>query len=182
MKRICMIVLLISLFALGGCQRSEDVSVDGNRVVLHPPGTSSATITANGSFSVGQKEVALSADQQALFTQYHDAVVTVHRDRDAIKNEGMAIASDGLHLAGKKLRNVLAHSASTAQESEKIAATMQTKGQSIGKTALTLCKEAQDLQRLQGTLATQVEAFKPYADVNAAPGVNCVSTSKTSTD
>lgn len=172
MNKMHMTLLLILMLPLAACQH-EDVSVDSGSVVLHPSGVRNATISADGRFSVGQKVIDLSDDQQTLFAQYHDAVVAGHRDRDALKNNGKAMALQGLHLAGNQLRNAVAHSGSNAQKDKTIAATMHAKGKSMEKLGHDLCHAVRQLERVQSKLAKQVSAFKPYANIDAAAQVNC---------
>lgn len=175
MNKAAWIIPLLLLGTLTACHQSEDVSVDGNRVILHPSGEPPAEIDARGNFSVAHKKIELPADQQALFVLYHDAVVAVHRDRDALKEGGKAMARQGLHLAGNQIRDALAHSSSSAQESKEVAARIQTKGEALGETGQALCREIHQLERTQSKLAEQVSAFKPYANIDASAQVHCSS-------
>lgn len=172
MNKIHMPLLLTLILTLTACQH-DDVSVNDRSVVLHPPGTPSATIDPDGHFSVDRKKIQLSSSQQAQLRQYHDAVMEVHRERDAIKNQGKAMAREGLSLAGKQLHNALARSGSSAKPTEKTAREMQTQAEGMAKSAHTLCRKVQKLNAGQALLAEQISAFKPYANINAAPGVNC---------
>lgn len=164
---------LLAVIALAGCHRGEDVTVDGRSIILHPSGAPTATITANGSFSVGQNNIKLSPAEHTLFTRYYDAVAALHHDRDAMKKAGMAMAGQAVHLAGKQLHNALAHSSSSEQATKQLDATIRSKGEGIKQMADKLCREVHQVDTAQSALNAQVGAFKAYANIDATAQVHC---------
>lgn len=173
---------LLAIVALAGCHHGEDVAVNGRSIVLNASGAPTATITANGSFSVGQTNIELSPAEQTLFAQYYKAVAALHHDRDATKKAGMAMAGQAVHLAGKQLHNALAHSSTSEQATKKLDATIQSQSEGIKVMADKLCREAHQVNTTQSALSAQVGAFKPYANVDATAQVHCGSWNTTSSD
>lgn len=172
-KSARLIGLVLLTVALAACHRGQDISFDGHSVSLHAANQPTATITSRGSFSVGSKLIKITPTERQLFLRYYNQVTGIHQDTEAVKHAGMDIAGQGLHMAGQSIKQAvgLAEGSSTGEKA--MGQAMHAKAQALTDAATQLCQEAKQAQALQATLADQIPAFEPYADINPAPGVDC---------
>jgi hypothetical protein len=172
MKSLRLIGLIALTTMMVGCQRDGGIHIGGQSITLHTAEHPAATITARGSLSVGRTDIDLTTAERQMLIRYYNGVVAVHQQTDAMQHQGVAMAGKALHMAGHSIeRTVGVGSAGSTAESSGHA--MQATGKQIQQQAQALCREASQVRQLQATLAAQLDAFRPYADVNPAPGVYC---------
>jgi hypothetical protein len=172
MKRLCLIGLAALTLMLVACQRDGGIHIGGRSITLHAANRPAATVTARGSLSVGRTDIDVTMAERQMLIRYYHGVVAVHQQADAMQHAGVAMAGKALHVAGHSIeRAVGADSASSTSETAGHA--MRATGKQIRQQAQALCHDAGQVKQLQATLAAQIDAFRPYADVNPAPGVHC---------
>lgn len=175
MKKTASLFCLVVLAALlGGCHRGHDISFDGHSVTLHANSQPAATITSRGSFSVGSKLIDVTPDQRQLLIRYYNGVMDIHRGVESLKKAGFAMAGKSLDMAGESVKQAVGLSDSSTAD-KAAAEAMQDKGRQMEQAAAQLCRTVGEVKQWQASIATQIAAFKPYAGLDAAPGVHCSS-------
>ncbi len=174
MKHALRIVGMVAAVAmLAACHRGQDITFDGHSISLHASGQPTATITSRGSFSVGSKLVDVTPAQRQLFLRYYNRATAIHADTQALKQAGVNLAGKTLKAAGESIKQAVAPATGGSTSPQAPGAVAQAAGDRITRRAHALCQEVQQAQALQALLSTQVPAFKPYADIETAPGVHC---------
>lgn len=169
-KTACLLALVAATALLTACHRGNDISFDGRSVTLHADNAPAATITSRGSFSVGPKLVEISPDQRQLLIRYYNGVVAIHQDTG---NVAMDIAGKAVEKAGHSIGDALdiASSSSTAGKAS------QGDEKQMQQSIAGFCARIEQVEQLQATLATRIDAFKPYAGIDPAPNVHCTGSS-----
>jgi hypothetical protein len=176
MKKIVRLISLVALTSLlAACHRGHDISVDGHSVTLHVDDQPAATITSRGSFSVGSKLIDVTPDQRQLLIRYYNGVVDIHRGVESLKKAGFAMAGKSLDMAGQSVKQAVGLASDSSTAGKAAAKAMQDKGQQMEQAAAQLCRTVGEVKQWQASIATQIAAFKPYAELDAAPGVHCSS-------
>lgn len=181
MKIMHLIGLIALTATLTACHQGNVASVDGTLITLHADNAPAATISAQGDLRIDKTSVDLSAAQRRLLTRYHDGIMAIDSSRKALTQTSTDVAGKSMKLAGKSIKQAvgLGHDSSSA-----LAAAEQDinrAGDAIGKKALALCTRLEKIRNLQAALDRQLDAFKPYADIDPAPGVHCNQTSSSTT-
>jgi Protein of unknown function (DUF2884) len=162
--------LVAAAVALTACgNHGDDTQVFGgstdivnHRITLHDglvtikaSGVPDAVIEANGQLTIDGKAVPVNDAQRALLQRYNATAQTMRADAIATGKAGMATATQAMSTAAGKLTG--AESEESAKD--KVEAAAQTVKQAAGK----ICSDLADMKVVQDQLATQMDAFKPYA-------------------
>ncbi len=166
------VAIALSLL-LVACHGGQDVSIDGRSITLHASGAPTATITSQGSLSVGSKLVDTSPDERQLLVRYYDDVVAIHKGAENMEKAGVAIAGKALHLAGHSIGKSVGLASGSSAADQARAQAVENAGQEIGRKGKHLCDKVHQAETLQSTLARRIPAFQPYARLDPAPGVQC---------
>jgi hypothetical protein len=165
--------LLLALAPLAGCDERnhftvissgytsiEDgaISIESSQIVLNPKHGPSATIGGSGDFAVDGKPVQITPAQRALLLQYYVGAM-------AVREDGVATGKAATTAAGKAVKQALS---SDDKGKDKIGA----EGDKISKAASKICDDLAQIRDAQDQLATQLDAFKPYAQLITAQSVS----------
>lgn len=150
--------------ALGACSGtgSFDAHVNGNlhinfdngNLVVNAPSHPDARIAANGDLTIGGNAVALTPAQRDLLKQYYAQAISVRDDGIATGKAGAAL---GVHAIGSVLDGLF------SGKPDKIDHEMDARSKTVETAAMHLCGDLKQLKTTQGSLATQLPAFRPYA-------------------
>lgn len=174
MKKIVRLIGLVALTSLlAACHRGHDISIDGHSITMHASDQPAATITSTGSLSVGPKLIDVSPDQRQMLMHFYSGVVSIQASSKAMKQAGVDMAGDALHVAGHSIASAVGVAADSSTADKATAQAIQTKGDAMEKKAHQLCIRVHQIKSLQTTMATQIPAFKPYAGLDPAPGASC---------
>lgn len=175
MKTIRFALLLGLAVLLTGCQGSPDVSIENQHISLNPAGAPAATIDAHGNLSIDGETVTVSAPQRQMLARYHDNVVALYAETEALKDIGLNMAGDALQMAGRSIKESIGLAEPASTDAKAQAQAMRAKGEKIEQRAQTLCQRLQRTRELQATLASHIAAFGPYARLDPAPAqLNCL--------
>ncbi len=180
--RICLIFALVAL--VSGCGDSTTnttvvtddssmmnghISLSDGAVALKPDGVPQAVISAAGDFTIDGKAVVVTPEQRSLLKNYYGGVV-------AIRDHGLATGAAAAGVAGTALSSVAKGLANG--ETKNIDADVSASTAKVQAQATQICSDLSQLHATQQTLTTQLDAFKPYAVVNADEAEDCLRNNK----
>lgn len=128
---------------------------DGN-VTIRASGVPDAVVDASGHLAINGQDVTVNDAQRALLKHYNAAALAMHDDAIATGKAGMATATQAMSSAAGKLTG--SESEETVKEKVDAAAA------NVKQAAARICDDLADMKGAQDDLATQLDAFKPYAD------------------
>lgn len=134
---------------------NSHVTLKDGKVVVRASGEPDAVIDTSGSLSIGGKDVAVNDAQRALLQRYNGAAKTM---RDHAIATGMA----GVTTASKEL-GAVAGKLTGADSAEETRTKAEAAAQNVEQAAAKICDDIADMKTAQDALATQLDAFKPYA-------------------
>ncbi|AFC85537.1 DUF2884 family protein [Frateuria aurantia] len=142
------------------------LSMIHGRVVLKAKGQPDASISRQGEFSIDDRPVSLSPEQQAQFQRYYaQTEAVVHQSIDVAK----AGAGAGLGISAGVMHNLLEGKTDDAS----MQATVHEHLTGLSHSVDAICNLLAAQQTLQDQLATQVAAFRPYASITDAQIQEC---------
>lgn len=124
-----------------------------------------AEITPQGDFLIAGKPVSLTPAQRNEMLAYREQVVAIGR-------EGIAIGRQGATLGVDAASEAIA-GAFSGQSEQQIRQRVEAKASGIRQAAAKICNRLPGLMVSQQKLATDVPAFKPYADLTPARIADC---------
>lgn len=136
------------------------ISIESSQIVLNPEHGPSATIGGSGDFAVDGKAVQITPAQRALLIQYHAGAL-------AVREDGVATGKAAT-TAGKAIKQALSSDDDGKSTKDRIGA----EGDKISKAASKICDDLAQIRDAQDQLATQLDAFKPYAQLITAQSVS----------
>jgi hypothetical protein len=138
------------------------MDIINNRITLHDgvvtiraSGVPDATVNAQGQLAVDGHDVAVSDAQRSLLQRYNAAAQTMRTDAIATGKAGAATAAKAVSAAAGKITGADSAEAARAQAEEAAA--------NVKQAAAKICDDLETMKSAQDELATQLEAFKPYA-------------------
>lgn len=163
--------LLLSAACLAGCHADEHsitissyITLHGETVAVHAPDRPDALINANGELTIGNKPIAVTASEHELLKQYHVTAM-------AIRDHGIATGKAGIETAGRALGSVASGLASG--NTDKIDAEVSASVAKVDASAALICTDLAQIHTTQESLASQLEAFRPYALIKADEARHC---------
>jgi hypothetical protein len=169
------VYLLPTMFAIAagvaGCNSSDHydtvtnyLSIHEGSIAVHSSGRADADITAAGDLSIAGNNVAVNDTQRDLFKHYYTTAL-------AIRDHGIATGEAGAAVAGKALSSVASGLASG--DTSKIDSEVNASADKVEAKAALICTDLADLRSTQETLAGQLPAFQPYAQIKANEADDC---------
>lgn len=124
-----------------------------------------AEITPQGDFLVAGKPVPLTAAQRNEMLAYRAQLIEIVRQGMAIGKQGAAL---GMHAAGAAIAGIF-----SGEPEQQIHQRVEAQTSGIRQAAAKLCDRMPALMTSQQKLATDVPAFKPYADLTLGKVDEC---------
>lgn len=168
--RTFLLPMILLLTLVSGCGHSDHVSmisfidVDGGRVALRAPHQEDALISAAGDLTIGTANVTVNAAQRDLLKNYYTTAVS-------LRDHGIATGKAGMAVAGKALGSVASGLASG--NTDKIDSEVNASAAKVEAQAMLVCKDVAELRATQDTLAAQLPAFQPYAQIKQHDAEDC---------
>ncbi|WP_165418537.1 DUF2884 family protein [Dyella amyloliquefaciens] len=163
----CVLILAALTTACSGSD--DDVHVLGgstdfinNRITLHDgvvtikaSGVPDATVNAQGQLAIDGHDVAVNDAQRTLLQSYNAAAQTMRTDAIATGKAGASTATQAVTAAADKITG--------AEGAEAVRAKAEEAAANVKQAAAKICEDVATMKSAQDELATQLEAFKPYA-------------------
>lgn len=169
-QRIAAFALLA--LVLSGCSGRDEVQVgfqhisviDDSNIALHAKTGPDAVVSADGQLSIDGKSVAITPPQQALLKQYFTDAITLRNDAVKTGVAGLSTASTAIHSVVTELAN---------GTPDRIAPTVEKSAAKVEAHANLICTDLSALRSTQQALVAQLDAFKPYATIDADSVEDC---------
>ncbi|HUW51924.1 MAG TPA: hypothetical protein VMV99_00695 [Rhodanobacter sp.] len=164
-------VMLLAAACLTGCDDRDHhetvanyISIHDGSVAVHAPGRADADISAAGDLSIADTNVPVSAAQRDLLRHYYSTAL-------ALRDHGIATGKAGIATAGQALKSVASGLASG--NPDKIDSEVNASAARVKAQAALVCNDLADLRTVQESLAAQLPAFQPYAQIKASEADKC---------
>jgi hypothetical protein len=142
----------------------DNVSIEGDDVVLHPDGEPRAVIAASGDLRIDGRRIETSLKDRMLLVRYNQSVHAIVAEALDL---GMQGASIGVHALTAALVGLVTGDGENAKRAvEPQARRMKQRGRA-------LCLEARTLQQVQDEIAKDVQEFRPYAVIDVHDKHQC---------
>jgi len=138
--------------------------VDDAHIAVHARGVADAVVSADGTLAIGGHGVAVTAQQQESLKRYYAGVAALHRD-------AIATGKAGMRTAGKAIGSVV--SGLVNGDTDKIGGKVEAEAAKVEAAALTVCRDLSAIQAEQVFIVGQLEAFRPYAVIDARSVADC---------
>jgi hypothetical protein len=142
---------------------SGNLAFDGDAVVLKR-GSTTARIAANGDLTIDGKDVPVDAEQRAELVAYHGAA-------RQLRSNALATGRAGAQLAKDVVADVL--SGIAQGDTSEIKRNAELKAQNVKRAAGRICDDLGTMRAAQDRLAGSLDAFKPFATIDAATLDDC---------
>lgn len=143
------------------------ITVRHERVTLHTSGAPEAVISATGDFTIDGKTITVTPDQREQLLRYYQGAL-------AVRDHGIATGKAGVAVAGAAIAGIA--DAIRSGDSDQIDKHVSAKAELVEQKAMKICLDIAQIKAAQGTLATQLPAFKPYGSLVAADDDDCKTT------
>lgn len=143
------------------------ITVHHEQVTLHTSGAPEAMITASGDFTIDGNVVAVTPDQRKQLQSYYQGAL-------AIREHGIATGKAGVAVAGAAITGIA--DAITSGDSDQIDKHVSAKAEVVEQKAMKICLDVAQIRAAQNSLATQLPAFKPYANLLETDDDDCKTT------
>lgn len=163
--------LILASTALAACSGGvgDDVQVFGggtdwinSRITLHDgsvtiraDGAPNAVVDANGQLSINGQNVPANDAQRDLLKRYAATAQSMREHAVATGKAGVATATQAVSAAAGKMMG--------SDDAAEAGAKAKAAADNIKVAAAKICYDLADMKTAQDELATQMEAFKPYA-------------------
>lgn len=134
---------------------NRQITLHDGTVVIKAAPAPDARVDANGTLTIDGHEVTLTDAQRALLQRYNGAARQMREDAIATGKAGIATATKALGAAAGKITG-----ADSADETSKKA---DEAAANVELAAAKICDDIADMKTAQDAVATQLDAFKPYA-------------------
>lgn len=133
-----------------------DIVVRGDRVLLHGAGGVEGNLDAAGNLMIDGRTVTVDTNQREQLQRYYQGARSV-------REHGIATGKAGAAVAMQSLKSAAAHI--TGGNGEQADADLNSTTSRIDQEASKICLDLQQVMAAQGSLATSLDAFKPFADI-----------------
>lgn len=171
MRAFLLSTMLLTAACLTGCHDRDShdtitsyLSLHDGSVAVHAPGRPDALINAAGDLTIAGKSVTVTSAERDLLKHYYATAL-------AIRDHGIATGMAGMATAGKAISSVASGLASG--NPDKIDAEVNASADKVEAKAALICNDLADIRTTQETLASQLEAFRPYALIKASEADDC---------
>lgn len=131
------------------------ITLHDGRVTIKASGVPDATVDQNGQLAIDGHDVAVNDAQRALLQRYNGAARQMREDAIATGKAGVATATKELGAVAGKMTG-----ADTAEQTKQ---KVEEAAANVKQSAAKICEDVADMKTAQDALATQLDAFKPYA-------------------
>ena len=168
-----LLILLLAATALTACDHDGNdrrgrianyISIHTDHIAVHAPGRADADVNAAGDLSIADKSVAVTTAERELLKHYYATALT-------LRDHGIATGAAGAAVAGQAIRSVASGLASG--NTDKIDAEVNASATKVEAKAALICDDLTELQSTQQSLASQLEAFRPYALIKTDEADKC---------
>ena len=135
---------------------NHHITISDGKVTIKADGAPDAVVDGNGQLSIDGHDVTVNDAQRALLQRYNASAQAMREDAIATGKAGAATASQAVSSVAGKLTGSDADEAG-AHDAIEVAA------QKVKMAAAKICDDVASMKSAQDELATQLEAFKPYA-------------------
>ena len=163
--------LAFLMLASAGCNNDGGGSafrhlsvVDANHVAVHARRGPDAIVSSDGTLRIDGQPIAVTPDQQGQLKLYFDAAIALHDD-------ALATGAAGLATAGTAISSVVAGLASG--DTDNIDAKVEAQAAKVEMRAAKVCAGLAELYARQQALAGSLDAFRPYATIDAQAPEDC---------
>jgi Protein of unknown function (DUF2884) len=167
--RIHLIVsLLLSTACLAACH--QDVSIDNaisltdGYIAVHAPGRPDADINAAGDLSIEGNNVVVTDAQRDLLKSYYTSAL-------ALRDHGIATGEAGAKVASTAVSSVV--KGLSSGNTSNIDSEVNASAAKVEAMAANICTDLQQIHVTQDALASQLDAFRPYAVIKADKVDDC---------
>lgn len=140
------------------------LALAGDAITIRSPGHPQARIEAGGRLFVDGKEVAVTEAQRTGLEAYHTRAMQL---REEARDTGIAGAQVGIAAAGAVIEGLAKGDASGIRPK------VEAEAGKVKQAALEVCRSLAALRDTQETLAAGLEAFRPYATIDAEDVAKC---------
>jgi hypothetical protein len=133
-----------------------DIVIRGDRVMLHGAGGIEGNLDAAGNLVIDGRTVTVDASQREQLQRYYQGARSVREHGIATGKAGAAVAMQSLKTAAAYV---------TGGNGEQADADLNSTTSRIDQEASNICLDLQQVMAAQGSLATSLGSFKPFADI-----------------
>ncbi|WP_445143802.1 DUF2884 family protein [Dyella sp. Tek66A03] len=132
------------------------ITMQDGQVTIHADGAPDAVVDGNGKLTIDGRDVPVNDAQRALLQRYNASAQSMREDAIATGKAGAATAAKAVGSVASKL---------TGSDEDKAAAhdQIEAAAKDVKVAAAKICDDVASMKKAQDELATQLDAFKPYA-------------------
>lgn len=134
---------------------NNHLSLHDGRVTVRVSGAPNAEVDPDGRFTIDGKDVPVNDAQRELLKRYSAAAQAMREHAIATGKAGVATATEAMSAAAGRLTGAQGADATRDQ--------VETAAAGVQQAAAKICDDLAAMKSAQDELATQLEAFKPYA-------------------
>lgn len=164
-------ILLLAAATLVACDRDDHqvsvaqfISIHGDQIAVHAPGHADADINAAGDLRIADQNIATTTAERDLLKRYFTTAM-------ALRDHGIATGKAGAAVAGQAIGSVVSGLASG--NTDKIDSEVNASAAKVEAKVALICDDLGEIQSTQQALASQLEAFRPYALIKADEAERC---------
>lgn len=171
MRVLLLSTMLLAATCLTGCHDSDrrdsltsHLSVDAQNVAVHAPGRPDAEISPTGDLTIAGQSIPVATAQRELLKHYHATAL-------ALRDQAITTGKAGIATAGQAISSVASGLANG--QPDKIDAEVSASANKVDASAALVCNDLAEVRTTQEALARQLEAFRPYAVIEADEVEDC---------
>lgn len=138
--------------------------VDDTHIAVHAGGAADAVVSVDGVLAIAGQNVTVTTQQQESLKRYYAGVIALHGD-------AIATGAEGMRTAGKALGSVV--SGLVNGKADQIGSKVEAQAEKVAAAAMAVCRDLSVIQTEQNLIAGQVDAFRPYAVIDAHVVADC---------
>ena len=132
------------------------ISMQDGQVTIHADGAPDAVVDGSGKLTIDGHDVPVNDAQRALLQRYNASAQAMREDAIATGKAGAATAAKAMGSVASKLAGGDADKAAAHDQIEAAA-------KDVERAADKICDDVASMKAAQDELASQLDAFKPYA-------------------
>ena len=171
-KLTALAAVLATTALIAGCHKHTHVQTgaggiefDDSGLALHADGAPEAHLTSDGTFTIGNSPVEVTAEQRAALVGFYGAAHGIIEHGIATGKAGAAV---GVAAASEVLDGL------AKGDTSQIGAKVEAKADAVRQAASKICDDLAAVRQAQVAAATALAAFKPYGTVSEADISDCV--------
>ncbi|WP_430388316.1 PDZ domain-containing protein [Dyella sp. 20L07] len=132
------------------------VVVRGDRVILHGNGGAKGNLDAAGNLEINGRTITVDANQREQLRSYYQGA-------HAVREHGIATGKAGAAIAMQSLKTAAVHV--TGGDDKQSDAKLDAATSRVDQEASKICLDLQQIMTAQASLATSLDAFKPFGGI-----------------